>query len=126
VTERPFWDILQGEQIFMKTIDLGRKSGGPEQQALKSSEKYYPTLYIDLDADELGDIPECGTMEIYFRTTSKTVTDREGEKKVSVCLEVQQILDIEDDEEEEDEHKSDREKAGDVLDEYAAKESEKD
>src|SRR6267142_5019581 len=100
----------------MKTIDLGRSNGLSMPEPATPKEKHYPTLYIDLDADELGDIPECGTMEIYFRTTSKTVTDREGEKKVSVCLEVQQILDIEDDEEEEDEHKSDREKAGDVLD----------
>jgi len=99
----------------MDTIDLGRKSEGGLAVPVDPSPKHYPTLYIDLDAD----IPECGTMEVYFRTTSKTVIDRDGERTVSVCLEIQKILDIEDDETEADENKSDRKKAGDVLDKYA-------
>jgi hypothetical protein len=108
----------------MDTIDLGRKSGGGPSIPVDPTPKHYPTLYIDLDADVLGDIPECGTMEVYFRTVSKTVTDRDGEKTVSVSLEIQKILDIEEDEEEEP--ANDRKKAEKALDSYANDESEKD
>jgi hypothetical protein len=110
----------------MDTIDLGRESGGGSIPApttsSESKEKYYPSLYIDLDNDELDDIPECGTMTVYFRRTSKTVREQNGKETASVSLEIQKILDVEEDEEEE---KSDRKKTEDTLDKYAAEEASK-
>ncbi len=104
----------------MDEIDLGKPSMGlsdpmPMTKA-QEPEKYYPTVYIDLDADQLGDIPSCGEITFYFETKEKKVSERDGKKQASVTLELQKITDCEEDEEDD---KPAREKAGDVLDKYA-------
>lgn len=104
----------------MKTIDLGRTMSKGELMPAPTSpsEPYYPTLYIDSDGDKLADLPECGTMTIYFERQSVTKTDRDGKQSVSVSLEVQQILNVKADED--DDKKDSRKSRENTLDKYAA------
>lgn len=102
----------------MKAIDLGRKSEGPLGLPEKPSEKYYPSLYVDGDK-ELADLPECGTMTVYFKVNSRTTSERDGKTTSSISLEIQQILDVESDEDETSERKSTEA----TLDKYAEEET---
>jgi hypothetical protein len=112
----------------MKTpLDLGMKSEmvGMEMPVSAPSPKedccHYPSLYLD-GGPELADIPESGVMEIAFKRTSCTKTDRDGKKKTSVCLDITKILEVAADAST-GEPKDD---TGDLLDKMAAESEDSD
>ena len=53
---------------------------------------HYPTAY--LEGDEFADLPKEGVMVIKFKVVSKTVSERHGEKRVAVDLELRKLLDV--------------------------------
>ncbi len=106
----------------MDPIDLGCE--GPNCPISVSSqdkpETYYPTLHIDASENsDLAKLPDEGEMEIKFCVKSRTITERDGKKTVSLSIEVRSIEDVEASEVDEEED------AGDILDRYAEEESKK-
>lgn len=90
----------------MDSIDLGRKS--PETEAApatlamsaeKSKSKptvHYPTLYLDLDSDDLKKLPDSGTMTIKYKINRRTITaSAKGDKSSSVSMDILKIVDAE-------------------------------
>lgn len=86
-------------------IDLGKDGDEMgdccEVPSGEKDKKYYPCIY--LEGKEFKDLPEVGTMVISYKITSKTVSEREDKKRVSVELEVREIKSTEGDEEESEE-----------------------
>jgi hypothetical protein len=73
-------------------IDLGRsmKESMPEMATSPSSEKHYPSLYLDWDSDYK--LPDSGTMVIKFNKTSESNSKSKGSKpRQSVTLEITSI-----------------------------------
>lgn len=79
----------------MKTIDLGKTYDEPEISPAEDAESseskiHYPSLYLS-DRPDLAGLPDSGTATIEFKVISRTVSERDGEKNVSIELEIHKI-----------------------------------
>lgn len=105
----------------MKSIDLGQKmpSTPIPVNPVEADDVVYPHLYIDSKSDLK--LPDEGTMTIRYCVERRTTTETEGgEKSQSLCIEVQEIVDVEAAPDSEDE-----DNRGDILDSYAKEVSDK-
>lgn len=89
-------------------MSMEEKFSSPE--ITKSDEEIvYPSLFFEWEKDY--GLPKSGEMLVRFKKRSETNTERNGEKRQTVELEILEILDVkkkgrdDDDEEDEDRHK---------------------
>jgi len=78
-----------------KTIDLGKKYDDLEPAVAESEDSkeptvHYPSLYLS-DRPELAGLPDDGTATIKFHVVSRATNEVDGEKTISVELEIHSI-----------------------------------
>lgn len=108
-------------------IDLGYSYDMPEAALVAKAPsekpiKHYPTLHLSCGDVLLENLPDEGTLEVTFKVTNRTVSERNGKKAYDLTLEIREILDVEETEEADEEPDD----AATALDKLAALESAKD
>lgn len=77
-------------------MDLGRSFDPPEMVCVSEEEAkeniHYPTVY--LEGDEFAELPKEGVLVAKFKVVSKTIAERDGEKRVSCDVELRKLLDV--------------------------------
>lgn len=69
-------------------IDLGRKMGSPECSPV-NGDTYYPTLHLEWEDNY--DLPESGEITVKFKKVAETNSERRGETRQSVELEITEL-----------------------------------
>lgn len=63
-------------------------------EPMKTGEEHYPSLYID-GVEDMGKIPDSGTMTVKFQKASESTSKQKGGKKShSCCIEVTEIVSV--------------------------------
>lgn len=76
---------------FAKTLDLGRKMGGELAGCCApSSEKYYPTVWIDRSKEPI-DLPDSGKATVEYKVVRRSTETRDGQTTHDASLEIRSI-----------------------------------